>query len=100
MLSAQWSAPEGVQVENWTVRCYNDNGFDETTVVTDLQASFNITDLNSDYTVEVTAEGMSVSERAFAPANSLEIKGLKAEGGFIEYDGGEKFSAVITFVKP
>jgi hypothetical protein len=32
-------------------------------------------------------------------ANAL-IKGLKAEGGFIEYDGGEKFSAVITFVKP
>lgn len=27
-------------------------------------------------------------------------KGLKAQGGFIEYDGGEKFSAVITFVKP
>ena len=25
---------------------------------------------------------------------------LKALGGFIEYDGGEKFSAVITFVKP
>ena len=25
---------------------------------------------------------------------------LKAQGGFIEYDGGEKFSAVITFVKP
>ena len=27
-------------------------------------------------------------------------KGLKSQGGFIEYDGGEKFSAVITFVKP
>jgi hypothetical protein len=26
--------------------------------------------------------------------------GLTAQGGFIEYDGGEKFSAVITFVKP
>ena len=26
--------------------------------------------------------------------------GLKAQGGFIEYDGGGKFSAVITFVKP
>ena len=24
----------------------------------------------------------------------------KAQGGFIEYDGGEKFSAVITFIKP
>ena len=29
-----------------------------------------------------------------------EREGLKAHGGFIEYDGGEKFSAVITFVKP
>ena len=27
-------------------------------------------------------------------------KGLKPQGGFIEYDGGEKFSAVITFVEP
>ena len=26
--------------------------------------------------------------------------GMRAQGGFIEYDGGEKFSAVITFVKP
>ena len=25
---------------------------------------------------------------------------LKAQGGFIEFDGGDKFSAVITFVKP
>ncbi len=31
-------------------------------------------------------------------ANALN-QGLKAEGGFIEYDGREKFSAVITFVK-
>ena len=30
----------------------------------------------------------------------LEADGLKPQGGFIEYDGGEKFSAVITFVKP
>ena len=27
-------------------------------------------------------------------------QGLKSQGGFIEYDGGEKFSAVITFVIP
>ncbi len=27
-------------------------------------------------------------------------QGLRSEGGFIEYDGGEKFSAVITFIKP
>lgn len=27
-------------------------------------------------------------------------QGLRAQGGFIEFDGGERFSAVITFVKP
>ena len=26
--------------------------------------------------------------------------GLTAQGGFIEYDGRDKFSAVITFTKP
>lgn len=78
-LTAKWSAPDGVQVDSWTVRCYNENGFDETTVVTDCQAAFTIPDNTGDYTVEVTAEGMSVSERAFAPANSLEVKGLTAE---------------------
>lgn len=26
--------------------------------------------------------------------------GMMAQGGFIEYDGGEQLSAVITFVKP
>lgn len=25
---------------------------------------------------------------------------LEAQGGFIAFDGGDKFSAVITFVKP
>jgi hypothetical protein len=29
-----------------------------------------------------------------------QAKGMKAQGGFIEFDGGDKFSAVITFVKP
>ena len=27
-----------------------------------------------------------------------QAKGMKAQGGFIEYDGGDEFSAVITFV--
>ena len=33
-------------------------------------------------------------------ALKAQAKGMKAQGGFIEYDGGDKFSAVITFVKP
>ena len=31
-------------------------------------------------------------------ALKAQAKGMKAQGGFIEYDGGDKFSAVITFV--
>ena len=33
-------------------------------------------------------------------ALKAQAKGMKAQGGFIEFDGGDKFSAVITFVKP
>lgn len=45
-----------------------------------------------------TRKGLAkqISELA---ADALE-QGLKAQGGFIEYDGAEKFSAVINFVKP
>ena len=28
-----------------------------------------------------------------------DAEGMTAQGGFIEYDGGERFSAVITFIK-
>lgn len=31
-------------------------------------------------------------------ALKAQADGMKAQGGFIEYDGGDKFSAVITFV--
>lgn len=31
-------------------------------------------------------------------ALKAQAKGMKAQGGFIEYDGGDEFSAVITFV--
>jgi hypothetical protein len=32
--------------------------------------------------------------------SKAEKQGLRAHGGFIEYDGGERFTASITFVKP
>lgn len=72
-LVAQWAAPEGVTVNSWTVRCYNDN-FDKTTVTQETTASFEIPDSAAGYTVEVTAAGMSVSERSYVDANSLSVK--------------------------
>jgi hypothetical protein len=41
-----------------------------------------------------------VADKLKALKEQVAAEKLKAEGGFIEYDGGEKFSAVITFVKP
>lgn len=73
VLTTVWSAPKDVTVESWTVRCYNESGYDETQVVTETKAVFEGTAPTSDYTVEVTAAGMSVSQRAFAAANSLTV---------------------------
>ena len=78
-LTASWSAPEGVQIDSWTVRCYSESGFDKTTVVTEAAASFQIPDDTAAYTVEVTAAGMSVSERAFAAANALTVTNFQAD---------------------
>lgn len=72
-LSAVWSAPQDITVENWTVRCYNEKGFDETRVVTETTATFEGIDHSADYTVEVTAAGMSVNQRAYAPANAINV---------------------------
>lgn len=73
-LSAAWFAPEDTTVESWTVRCYDDNGFDETIVTGETSVSFTIKDTTTNYTVEVSAAGMSVTERAYAPANSTSVE--------------------------
>ena len=78
-ISAAWSAPEDVQIENWTVRCYNNSDFDTTVVTSDTTASFEITNNTADYTVEVTASGMSVNERAFANANSISVSNFTVD---------------------
>lgn len=78
-LTAVWSAPKDSKVENWSVRCYNDTGYDKTVVVSEPSAIFDGVETSSAYTVEVIADGMSVSERAYAPANSVTITGFNAD---------------------
>jgi hypothetical protein len=73
ILTATWSAPENVTVDSWTVRCYSDNGFDKTMVVNETAVSFEGVDLSKDFTLEVTAAGMSVNQRAYAPANAITV---------------------------
>lgn len=79
VLTAAWSVSDDTDVESWTVRCYSDNGYDKTTVVTEPAVSFDEVDSAASYTIEVTASGMSVGERGYAAANSITITDFKAD---------------------
>lgn len=78
-LTVTWKAPEATTVDKWTVRCYNDNGYNKTIETTDLTATFTELKPTDSFTVEVTAANMSTNQRVFLPANSVTISDFKAE---------------------
>ena len=78
-LTAEWSAPEGLNVSSWSVRCYNDSGFDETVTTADTNVSFSGIDHSKGYTVEVTAANMTVSARSYIAANPATVTGFKTD---------------------
>lgn len=72
-LNAAWKAPEDAVVESWTVRCYSENGYDETLTVSDTSASFTGISSDAAYTVEVTAEGMTQQARTYVSTNPVTL---------------------------
>jgi len=78
-LTATWSAPKDTNVTNWTVRCYNESGYDKTAVVNETNVVFEGVDPAQEHTIEVIAEGMSVNQRAYAAANAINITEFLAE---------------------
>ena len=79
VLTAQWVPPADVQVESWTVRCYNDGGYDETVTVTDNAAQFADIVADTPYTVEVTAANMTQSVRTYVTANPATITDIAVD---------------------
>lgn len=77
-LTATWSAPEATNVTNWNVVCYNDSGFRQEITTDQNSVTFTGIDPSSAYNVEVTAEGMTVSTRAYVTANSATISNVQA----------------------
>ena len=69
-LTAKWSAPAGVQVENWTVRCTGAD-YSKTIVTTDTIVTFEGLDHTLSSNIEVKAAGMSVSQTTGVSANSV-----------------------------
>ncbi len=78
-LTVTWKAPDGISVNSWTARCYNDAGFDKTVTVTDTAASFEGLDATSAYTIEVKAEGMTVGSITYVYANSVTVTDIQAD---------------------
>ncbi len=75
-LLVTWDAPEDITVGSWTVRCYNTEGFDTTLTVTEPAAAIEGLDPALGYTVDVKAEGMSVSKWVSVSANSITFKDI------------------------
>ena len=78
-LVVTWSAPEGVTVSSWNVRCYNAEGYDQSLTTEELTATFDGTSLGTAYTVEVTAAGMTQPARAGITANPLYITDIRVD---------------------
>ena len=78
-LSLSWNAPEGVTVSKWFVHCYNDAGFDQTLSTEETFIVFENLDTTADYSVEVTAEGMTLGEKLTVSSRSATVTNLKAD---------------------
>ena len=76
VLSVVWKTPADTSVEQWTVRCYSENGFDETVTVSETAASFEGISPDAAYTIDVTAIGMSQSSRTYVSTNPVTISDI------------------------
>lgn len=72
-ITLNWSAPADTEVSAWSVHCFNDKGYDQTLTTDQLTATFEQIVTNDPYTIEITAAGMSVSERVYVPENAVTI---------------------------
>ena len=78
-ITVHWKAPGDVVVENWEVRCYNDDDHEQKLTVSDTSVYLSGIDFNRSYTVEITASGMTQPARTSITANPLNITSLEVE---------------------
>ena len=78
-LTARWDIPEGMVVESWNVRMYNDAGYEERLETTQTQVEFTNVDTTRGYTIEVTASGMTQPTRTSITANPITLNNLNVD---------------------
>ena len=79
-LTVTWSTPADTIVSKWSVRCYNDNGYDVTVEAEGNTVTLANVDTSAANTIEVTAEGMNQCVRTFITANPIGISNIAASG--------------------
>lgn len=75
-MTVRWDTPADADVAKWTVRCYNDEGHEEVLEIAGTEIAFTGIDSSKAYTVEVTAAGMTQSNRVSISADPLMITDL------------------------
>ena len=76
-LTVAWKDPEGVDVTQWTVLCYNASGYSKNISTSDNTATFADIDPEKSYSVKVTATGMSDGKEISLSANPVTITDFK-----------------------
>lgn len=77
-LHITWSVPEGETVQKWSVRCYNDS-YDQTITTDAPSVILSGLDNATSYTIEVTADGMTVNARTFLSAGSITLQDIQMD---------------------
>ena len=79
VLTAKWDNSGEDAAESWTVRCYNGNGYDETVTVTENTVQFKDVKLETGYTLDVTAAGMTETARIYVSGNPTVVSNIAVD---------------------
>ena len=75
-LTVTWNAPEGVEIAEWTVRCFNAEGYSESVTTTERSATFASIDPAFAYNLEIVAQGMNQGTVTTVSANPIQLTKL------------------------
>ena len=78
-MTVAWTAPKDASVENWSVHCTDGEQYSQTVISTQTNAKFDNIDAEKEYTITVTAAGMSVNKQVVKPANAVSLTDMKLE---------------------
>lgn len=76
-LTVKWEQPQDTAVKQWSVRCYNSAGYDQTVKTEELTFTFSGLTHDTACTVEITADGMPQGVSVSVCANPISIYGYR-----------------------